>query len=134
MKDWTDMTQNVPDVASTEQHPRQPNTLIITFGERYQAESVSSLHILHLFSPADNEQFIDTAHQISDVGKLEMEWVPNDAFDGVKNEDAEGGGHDSDGDSSATVKEEERDESTEEPSRDAADVDMDVAEDEDQWL
>lgn len=39
----TDSPQNVPDVVSTDQHPEQPNVLIITFGERYQAESVSLL-------------------------------------------------------------------------------------------
>lgn len=39
----TDSPQNVPDVVSTNQHPEQPNVLIITFGERYQAESVSLL-------------------------------------------------------------------------------------------
>lgn len=46
--------QNVPDVVATEQHPEVPSTLLITFGERYQAESVGffllSSHTLMLRS------------------------------------------------------------------------------------
>lgn len=34
-------TQNVPDIVSTEQHPENPNILVINFDERYQAEAVS---------------------------------------------------------------------------------------------
>jgi hypothetical protein len=32
--------QNVPDIVSTEQHPENPNTVVINFDERYQAEAV----------------------------------------------------------------------------------------------
>lgn len=37
------MPQNVPDIVSTEQHPENPNILVINFDERYQAEAVSLL-------------------------------------------------------------------------------------------
>ncbi|KAJ4405348.1 hypothetical protein N0V91_005298 [Didymella pomorum] len=107
---------NVPDIVSTEQHSENPNTLVINFDERYQAEA-----------------FIDTAHQIPDVGKLEMEWVPNDAFGGAKPAEGDTGGHDSDGES-VTVEVEQEGAATDEPASAAADADMDVAEDEDQWL
>lgn len=63
-----------------------------------------------------------------------MEWVPNDAFGGVKSMNAEAEGHDSDGESPASVKEEERVDFKEEPTGAITDADMDVAEDEDQWL
>ncbi|KAF3041950.1 hypothetical protein E8E12_008582 [Didymella heteroderae] len=107
---------NVPDIVSTEQHPENPGVLVINFDERYQAEA-----------------FIDTAYQIPDVGKLEMEWVPNDAFGGAKAAEGDAGGQDSDSESAAV---EARQESavTDEPAGAAVDADMDVAEDEDQWL
>ncbi|KAJ4308798.1 hypothetical protein N0V94_009206 [Neodidymelliopsis sp. IMI 364377] len=109
---------NVPDVVSIEHHPQQANTLIVTFGERYQAES-----------------FIDTAHQIPDVGKLELAWVPNDAFGGVKTATVDAEGHDSDGEFSGTVEGDgDKGAVAEELTSGAADADMDVAEDEDQWL
>lgn len=62
-----------------------------------------------------------------------MEWVPNDAFGGVKSAGAEAGDHDSDAESSATVGDEQK-AAAEEPMEATADADMDVAEDEDQWL
>ena len=77
-------------------------------------------------------QFIDTAYQIPDVGKLDMGWVPNDAFRGVKSAELEADGHGSDGESAASGKE-ENDAAVEEPIK-TEDADMDVAEDEDQWL
>ena len=61
-----------------------------------------------------------------------MEWVSNDAFGGVKSAHAEADGHDSDGESAASVKE-ENNAAAEEPIK-TEDADMDVAEDEDQWL
>lgn len=76
-------------------------------------------------------QFIDTANQIPDVGKLDMEWVSNDAFGGAKTAEEDTGGHDSDGES-ATLGVKQEDAATDEPV--GADADMDVAEDEDQWL
>ncbi|KAF1924916.1 uncharacterized protein M421DRAFT_269127 [Didymella exigua CBS 183.55] len=107
---------NVPDVVSTEHYPEHANILVINFDERYQAEA-----------------FIDTAHQIPDAGKLEMEWVPNDAFGGAKAAEGDAGGHDSDSES-ATVEVKQENAATDEPVGAAADADMDVAEDEDQWL
>ena len=62
-----------------------------------------------------------------------MEWVPNDAFGGVKSANAEAEAHDSDGESDATVEGEEKG-AAEETTGPVADADMDVAEDEDQWL
>ena len=62
-----------------------------------------------------------------------MEWVPNDAFGGAKAADGDAGGPDSDGESvTAEIKQEGA--ATDEPVGAAADADMDVAEDEDQWL
>lgn len=63
-----------------------------------------------------------------------MEWVPNDAFGGVKNANAEAGSHDSDNESSGEVAIKQEGAATDEPVGAAADADMDVAEDEDQWL
>lgn len=57
--------------------------------------------------------------------------MPNDAFGGAKPAEGDAGGHDSDGESSAEAKQEA---TTDEPVGAAADADMDVAEDEDQWL
>jgi hypothetical protein len=81
------------------------------------------------------QQFIDSAYQIPDVGKLELSWVPNDAFGGIKASNAEVEAHDSDGESSATIEGEEKSGENEvEEHGGAVDADMDVAEDEDQWL
>lgn len=63
-----------------------------------------------------------------------MEWIPNDAFGGIKNTGAEAEGQDSDIESSAIVDGEDKGGAAEEPMGVTADVDMDVAEDEDQWL
>ncbi|UPX10297.1 uncharacterized protein EKO05_0000964 [Ascochyta rabiei] len=120
---------NVPDIVSTDQHPEQPHTLILTFAERYQADS-----------------FIDTAHQIPDVGKLDMEWVSNDALGGIKTADADADANtntntnaepdalNSDAESAATVDGPDKRTVAAEDPVGAPDADMDVAEDEDQWL
>lgn len=76
------------------------------------------------------------------MGKLQLAWVPNNAFGGVKGAnveveaeaEAEAEGHASDGESLATVGGEERSRLVDEPMGGAVDADMDVAEDEDQWL
>ncbi|KAF2849777.1 hypothetical protein T440DRAFT_499643 [Plenodomus tracheiphilus IPT5] len=114
---------NIPDCTSIERHPEQPASLILTFNERYQAE-----------------MFLDESRNLSGVGKLDFAWVPNDAFGGVKTaarvEDADV----SDGESSATVGEDEVKPETEggvvkiEQDDEAEDADMDVADDVDQWL
>lgn len=62
-----------------------------------------------------------------------MEWVPNDAFGGAKPAAGDAGGHDSDGES-VIAEFKQEDAATDEPVGAAADADMDVAEDEDQWL
>ncbi|KAJ4355143.1 hypothetical protein N0V95_003165 [Ascochyta clinopodiicola] len=109
---------NVPDLVSTAQHPDQPTTLVLTFGERYQAES-----------------FIDTAHQIPDVGKLDMEWVANDALGGIKTADANANAEpDSDAESEATIEGGDKRTVPAEELVGGPDADMDVAEDEDRWL
>jgi type III secretion system FlhB-like substrate exporter len=61
--------------------------------------------------------------------------VPNDAFGGVKSATVDVEGHDSDGESSGTVEGDGgKGAVAEELISGAADADMDVAEDEDQWL
>lgn len=62
-----------------------------------------------------------------------MEWVPNNAFGGAKPAEGDAGGHDSDGES-ATAEIKQEGAATDGPVGAAADADMDVAEDEDQWL
>jgi hypothetical protein len=76
-------------------------------------------------------QFLDGAHAIPDVGKLELAWVPNSAFDDMQSAEADDDGQVSD-DESAKVKDEEQKAGDE--GIDGADVDMDVADDIDQWL
>ncbi|KAH7072239.1 hypothetical protein BKA63DRAFT_65597 [Paraphoma chrysanthemicola] len=114
---------NVPECIRIEQHPHQANTLILAFQERYQAES-----------------FLDASRTIPDASPLELAWVPNDAFGGLssapttgtKNAAADGHADASDDDSSATVGGDEKADGAEESAQQAED--MDVAEDEDQWL
>jgi hypothetical protein len=85
---------------------------------------------------SDYLQFLDNSHKISNTGPLEFSWVPNDAFGGLKStstpniDDADF--DTSDDESSATVAEEEFDKREE--NQQAADADMDVADDVDQWL
>lgn len=62
-----------------------------------------------------------------------MEWVLNDAFGGAKLVEGDAGGDESDGET-ATVPVKQEGVATDEPAGPAADADMDVAEDEDQWL
>ncbi|CCT61127.1 hypothetical protein [Plenodomus lingam JN3] len=114
---------NMPDCTSIERHPEQPTTLILTFKERYQAE-----------------MFLDESLHLSDIGKLDFSWVPNDAFGGVRPTTSGAEEPDvSDGESSATVGEEgasaEIDDGLKvEQEAEREDVDMDVADDVDQWL
>jgi hypothetical protein len=72
-------------------------------------------------------QFLDAAHAIPDVGKLELSWAPIDASGDVQSTTADDDAQASD-DESAKVKEEEQD------AAEAIEVDMDVADDVDQWL
>lgn len=72
-------------------------------------------------------QFLDGAHAIPDVGKLELSWVPADAVGGVGSTTADDDGQASDEEVSE-VKQEEQDDA------EGVDVDMDVADDVDQWL
>ncbi|KAJ4364519.1 hypothetical protein N0V83_009114 [Neocucurbitaria cava] len=134
---------NVHDCASIERHPEQKDALILTFKERYQAE-----------------MFIDDSYDIPGVGVLDLAWVPNDAFGGIKstegssNTTATGNGgrnghfeagssgddddDDDDDDKSSTTIGEHDDNAggtdTEDHTADMADADMDVADDIDQWL
>lgn len=114
---------NVPDCTSIERHPEQPTSLILSFKERYQAE-----------------MFLDESRTLSDVGKLDFSWVPNDAFGGLKTTTIETEDADvSDGESSATVGEDDAKPAIDsivkaEQDDDKDDADMDVADDVDQWL
>ncbi|KAL6708105.1 hypothetical protein ACN47E_003539 [Coniothyrium glycines] len=114
---------NVPDCTSIERHPEQTNTLIITFKERYQAE-----------------MFIDSSLHIPDIGKLELSWVPNDAFGGIKPSSKPDNGA-SDDESSATMGEQDIKLENEQTIKvefdqhaNSNDADMDVADDVDEWL
>ncbi|KAI4643407.1 uncharacterized protein J4E78_009876 [Alternaria triticimaculans] len=114
---------NIPECTNIERHPEQADTLILTFKERYQAET-----------------FLDQSLNIPDVGKLDLAWVPNDAFGGLKSvtttDDAPTALHDDDGDdSSATIGEQEiKVEEDEDRQMGGVDADMDVADDVDEWL
>jgi RNA recognition motif-containing protein len=121
-------TQSVPD-CSIEPHPQQHNSLIVTFQERYQAEMVSCYMLFPSWYTwkTDLWQFLDAAHAIPDVGKLELSWAPTDASGEVQSTTVDDDAQASD-DESAKVKEEEQD------AAEAIDVDMDVADDVDQWL
>jgi len=112
---------NIPD-CSIERHPEQTDALILTFKERYQAE-----------------EFLDQSLSIPDVGKLELAWVPNDAFGSLKSvtttTDASAANYDDDDDSSATIGEQEiKVEEDEGHQMGGVDADMDVADDVDEWL
>jgi len=84
--------------------------------------------------------FLDESLSIPDVGKLDLAWVPNDAFGGLgataMTTDAAGAPasieDDNDDDSSATIG--ETDGKVEEHDGHGADADMDVADDVDQWM
>jgi hypothetical protein len=83
--------------------------------------------------------FLDQSLRIPDVGKLDLEWVPNDAFGGLNpsttTTDAAPTGAEDDDDSSATVG--ETDIKVEEEDGQpigVTDADMDVADDVDQWM
>jgi hypothetical protein len=97
--------------------------LILTFKERYQAEA-----------------FLDQSLNIPDVGKLDLAWVPNDAFGGLRSvsttNDVPTANYDDDGDdSSATIGEHEiKVEEDEDRQMGGVDADMDVADDVDEWL
>ncbi|CAE7028209.1 hypothetical protein CFE70_004058 [Pyrenophora teres f. teres 0-1] len=126
---------NNPDCTNIELHPEETNTLILTFKERYQAE-----------------MFLDESLSIPDVGKLDLAWVPNDAFGGLgatttptptTTTDAAPAStgiklEDDDDDSSATIG--EADGHAEEHAGQqtgnggGGDADMDVADDVDQWM
>ncbi|KAH7385216.1 hypothetical protein DE146DRAFT_194267 [Phaeosphaeria sp. MPI-PUGE-AT-0046c] len=116
---------NMPECASIERHPEQPDTVILTFDERFQAE-----------------MFLDASRNIPDAGgPLELSWIPNDAFGGLKSttttklQATEVDADHSDGDSSATVAEEDLHQHEDaNDNRQADDADMDVADDVDQWL
>ncbi|KAL5116157.1 hypothetical protein ACEQ8H_005933 [Pleosporales sp. CAS-2024a] len=116
---------NMPECTHIEAHPDQADALILTFEQRYQAET-----------------FLDNSRRIPDTGPMEISWIPNDAFGGLPASTttvhadtgpearAEDGA--SDGESSGTVGEDVKDEDDEDEK--PADLDMDVAEDVDQWL
>lgn len=83
--------------------------------------------------------FLDQSLQIPDVGKLELAWVPNDAFGGLEPSTttvstAQARAEDDD-DSSATVGEADiKDEEDDGQLIGGADADMDVADDVDRWM
>lgn len=57
----TNRPQTVPDILTTEPHPTQPSTLVITFAERYQADAVRT----HSHSPKElsaNKRSSSTPH------------------------------------------------------------------------
>lgn len=104
--------------------------------------------ITSLCPSANKTQFIDTAHTIPDVGTLDMEWIPNDALGGIQSGgtdtgvdggigggktggagEGEAGNGDGEGDGEGDATSEAGDVKGEK-----VDEDMDVAEDEDQWL
>ncbi|KAG9195218.1 hypothetical protein G6011_00338 [Alternaria panax] len=112
---------NIPE-CNIERHPEQDDALILTFKERYQAED-----------------FLDQSLNIPDVGKLDLAWVPNDAFGGLRSvtttNDASAAKYDDDDDSSATIGEQEiKVEEDEGHQTGGVDADMDVADDVDEWL
>ncbi|OSS53026.1 hypothetical protein B5807_02725 [Epicoccum nigrum] len=122
----------VPDIVDTAQHPEEPSTLIVSFGERYQAEA-----------------FIDASLPLSKadpaIGPLEMEWVANDALGGIPSETsnkdtgtgsaATGGGGEGDEEMGDAAKAEHDGEADADSVRvKDEDGDLDVAEDEDRWL
>lgn len=115
----------VGECKSIDPHPDQPQTLILTFQERFQAET-----------------FLDRSRNIPDMdGPLNISWVANEAFGGIKPttttvKDEDMGPHnleDSDEESSVSVKEEKPGGEGVEHGI-APDADMDVADDVDQWL
>jgi hypothetical protein len=141
-------TQNITGCASIERHPEKTDTLILTFDERYQAEAVCLSLSPHI-ARTNTAQVFYESNNIPDVGQLELDWVPNDAFGGIKSittttpEEAAAAidNNDDDDASSATVGEQEvrveddqdvkiKDEEVEQQ----GDADMDVADDVDQWL
>ncbi|OAL47644.1 hypothetical protein IQ07DRAFT_544651 [Pyrenochaeta sp. DS3sAY3a] len=110
---------NVPDCSLIELHPEQPDTVILTFKERYQAD-----------------MFLDASHKIPDVGKLELSWVPNDAFGGIKTTNSAAEVSDVESDNTIVEHEESAVAVKSEPhgSGSEADLDMDVADDKDEWM
>ena len=93
--------------------------------------------------------FLDESLSIPDVGKLDLAWVPNDAFGGLHAattttttdaahasvEDGNDDNDDNDDDSSATIGETDvKIEEHEGQQVGGADADMDVADDVDQWM
>jgi hypothetical protein len=139
--------QNVTGCTSIERHPEKTDTLILTFDERYQAEAVCLSPFSHL-TRTNTAQVFYESNNITDVGKLDVAWVPNDAFGGIKSittttpeEAAAISNNDDDDASSATIGEQEFkvDEGQdvkikEEEVEQQGDADMDVADDVDQWL
>jgi hypothetical protein len=84
--------------------------------------------------------FLDQSLNIPDVGKLDLAWVPNDAFGGLRSvtttTDASNAHFekDDDDDSSATIGEQEiKTEEDEDRQMGGIDADMDVADDVDEW-
>ncbi|KAH6629607.1 hypothetical protein C7974DRAFT_424623 [Boeremia exigua] len=138
---------NTPGVVATHVHPSQPDALVVGFAERYQAEA-----------------FIDTAHNHPSLGPLDMEWAPNELFAdargahastsqstaaGAATDQTAGGVTGRDGKRGADGRRDGSPASSAgtlgadaeaggvgeaDGGVDDADVDMDVAEDEDRWL
>lgn len=149
----------MPDIVDTAQHPEEPSTLIVSFGERYQAEAVRipfpplrflcpKVHLC-LKKTLTRTQFIDASLPLSKadpaIGPLEMEWVANDALGGIPSETsnkdtgtgsaATGGGGEGDEEMGDAAKAEHDGEADADSVRvKDEDGDLDVAEDEDRWL
>lgn len=123
---------------SIERHPGQPDSLILTFSERYQAEIVRPCPLAHCDHVLIGLQFLDESRRIPDIGKLDLSWVPNDAFGGIKSstEKPDVTVASDDGSSAAIGEQENNDGASAEVEQQgsAVDADMDVADDVDQWL
>ncbi|USP75408.1 hypothetical protein yc1106_02682 [Curvularia clavata] len=113
---------NVSGCTAIEPHPEQIDTLILTFRERWEAEV-----------------FLDNSLSIPDIAKLDVAWVPNDAFGGLTSTTTSCENptrfEESDDDSSATDGEANiKVEADDAEPVDDPEADMDVADDVDRWL
>ncbi|KAF1912783.1 hypothetical protein BDU57DRAFT_550601 [Ampelomyces quisqualis] len=115
---------NIPECISIEPHPEETNTLILTFKERFEAE-----------------MFLDASRSIPDVSPLELAWIPNDAFGGIKASTTTAPTKDTVDSDTESLLDERHDlnNTTERVVEDDVpqaqpDADMDVAEDVDEWL
>ena len=115
---------NVKGCTSVYPHAEHAHTLVVGFDQRYQAEMVS-IRLSPSQDSTDSYQFLNEAPRIPNISMTDLSWIAND--DAAVQQSIEF-------DERAELKHDEDEEMSDGQIEPKTELDLDVADDEDQWL